>query len=407
MAKPRTPKREPIRVGKAVVLWIVTIGAGHLVGRSQPVLDQPAATQFQASVQRDQEAHRIGDPTRARRAAAITPRTFATARSEDGVPHEGPRAHDPSTIVQCGNEFWVFATGTGVLSFRSTNLLSWASGPRVMPRLPAWIDRVVPGHRGHLWAPDIIHVGGRYRLYYSVSAWGKNSSAIALASNRTLDPAQPDYAWRDDGIVVRSYATSDFNAIDPSAMLDREGRLWLAFGSFWSGLKLVELDPATGLRLESDPPIIALAHAPEIEAPALMSRGDWYYLFINCGLCCRGVKSTYEIRVGRSREVTGPYVDQTGRDLRDGGGTLFLRTEGRFIGPGHAAVLGKETDWRLSYHFYDGERAGAPTLGIRRLEWSEDGWPIPGTQILPGERATESTVMSRWRRWSLRTRAFP
>jgi len=94
--------------------------------------------------------------------------------------------------------------------------------------------------------------------------------------------------------------------------------------------------------------------------------------------------------LAHGREVTGPYVDQTGRDLRDGGGTLFLRTEGRLIGPGHAAVLGKETDWRLSYHFYDGERAGAPTLGIRRLEWSEDGWPMPGTPILPGEPNTAS-----------------
>ena len=248
--------------------------------------------------------------------------------------------------------------------------------PGYSPRPPAWVPEFLPGHRGHFWAPDVIEVNGRYRLYYSVSTWGKNTSAIALASSPTLDPADPRLGWQDEGIVLRSSATDRFNAIDPAVVRDRAGRLWLAFGSFWSGIKLVELDVATGRRRSPDAPIHDLASAPQIEAPCIVVQGEFYYLFVNWGLCCRGLQSTYSIRVGRSPLITGPYLDRSGRDLREGGGTLFLESMGRFVGPGHAAVLREGTNAWVSFHFYDGERQGRPALGIRRLLWNREGWPV-------------------------------
>jgi arabinan endo-1,5-alpha-L-arabinosidase len=292
--------------------------------------------------------------------------------------------HDPSTIVKHKGEYWTFATGRGVASLRSRDLVHWERGPAVFPEPPKWITDVVPTQRGHFWAPDVIHHDGRYLLYYSVSAFGKRSSAIALASNPTLDPADPAYRWTDHGIVIRTTDASDHNAIDPNLIRCRDGTLWMAYGSFWSGIKLVQLDPKTGLRIAPDSPVHSLAHKEQIEAVTLYERDGYFYQFVNWGWCCRGVKSTYNIRVGRSREVTGPYLDRDGIDLRRGGGSLVLGTEGRFIGPGHAGILKDGDRYWLSYHFYDGEQNGRSRLAIRPLEWAADGWPrVAGPPITP------------------------
>jgi arabinan endo-1,5-alpha-L-arabinosidase len=213
----------------------------------------------------------------------------------------------------------------------------------------------------------------RWWLYYSVSTFGKNTSAIGLASNPTLDPRSPDYHWTDHGPVVRSRSSDDFNAIDPAVFRDRDGSWWLVFGSYWTGIKLIELNPQNGLRKEGTP-MHSLAWKEAIEAACLVRHGDHYYLFVNWGQCCRGVDSTYRIMVGRSRKLTGPYVDKEGHELRTGGGTLFLGNEGQRIGPGHASVFedgGKE--W-FAYHYYDAAQSGVAKLGLRRLEW-QGGWP--------------------------------
>ena len=291
----------------------------------------------------------------------------------------GVYIHDPSTIVQCGGEHWFFSTGMGIPSHHSTTLTNWLSGPRVFPNLPGWTTNAVPGNEGVIWAPDIIHQGDRYCLYYAVSTWGKPTSAIGLATNPTLDPAAPNYHWTDDGPVVCTTDKDDFNAIDPCAFLDDDGRLWLAFGSYWSGIKLIELNPATGRRLAPDSPLYALAQHHEgndtsLEAACLTRHGQYYYLFVNWYACCRGTNSTYEIRVGRSANVTGPYRDRSGRDMRANGGDIFLHSQGRYIGPGHAGIYRENgTNW-FSFHFYDGERYGLASIGVRPLIWT-NGWP--------------------------------
>ena len=283
--------------------------------------------------------------------------------------------HDPSTIVQCDGAYWVFGTGRGVISRHSSDLMTWEAGPPVFTNAPAWTTNAVPNHRGRFWAPDVIQAGGRYLLYNSVSTWGSRVSAIGLVMNRTLNPRSPDFRWEDGGIVVQTSDRDDFNAIDPNVMRDKDGRLWLAFGSFWSGIKLVELNPQTGLRLAADSPVHSLAWKEAIEAACLYRRGDHYFLFVNWGRCCRGVNSTYNIRVGRSASVTGPYLDKDGVDLLRGGGSLVLDTSGHYIGPGHPGILNQGgTNW-LSYHFYNGQHQGRAELDLLPLRWSNDGWP--------------------------------
>jgi len=291
----------------------------------------------------------------------------------------GVRAHDPSTIVKCKDQYWVFRTGRGVPSYHSKDLRHWEPGPRVFSDPPGWVSEAVPANRdGYFWAPDIVQSGGRYLLYYSVSTFGKNHSAIGLAANPTLDPADPEYRWTDQGIVVRSAGTNDFNAIDPAVTLAADGKLWLAYGSYWSGIKLVELDPRTGRRLAPDAPAYSLAANESIEAACIYHHDDFYYLFVNWGACCRGVNSTYEIRVGRAAQITGPYRDQSGADLMKGGGSLFLGSRPPFIGPGHAGIFSEnDTNW-FSCHFYDGTRHGMPTLSVRRMHWT-NVWP----EVLP------------------------
>jgi arabinan endo-1,5-alpha-L-arabinosidase len=321
----------------------------------------------------------------------LSPTTFAqeqqpSVQSKPEAGH-GANAHDPSTILKHNDTYWTFATGHGVSSLFSRDLVTWERGPAVFPEFPDWITDVTPKQRGHFWAPDVIFHQGRYLLYYSVSTFGQRTSAIALAISPSLDPNEPGYSWKDHGIVIQTTNDDNYNAIDPCVVQAEDGRLWLAFGSFWSGIKLMELDPQSGKRIAPDSPIYSLAYKNEIEAPAIYRHEGYYYLFVNWGRCCRGLNSTYNIRVGRSREITGPYLDQEGVDLAKGGGSLLLESEGRFIGPGHAGILMEGGRYLMSFHFYDGEENGRPKLAIRPLTWGDGGWPrIQGDPITPPPR---------------------
>lgn len=286
-------------------------------------------------------------------------------------------AHDPSTIVRDGDWYYCFVTGIGIGVTRSRDLQTWTPLPPVFARAPAWVAEAVPGNRGHFWAPDIIRgTDGRWWLYYSVSTFGKNTSAIALATNKTLDPSSPDFAWRDEGIVAKSSRADHFNAIDPAITFDGDGRLWMAFGSFWDGIQLLELDAKTGKPTGAARPK-TIARNREIEAAFIYHHDDYYYLFVNWGLCCRGIKSTYEIRVGRAKSIEGPYLDRDGKEMAQGGGTRFFASDAPLIGPGHAGIVrdanGQE---QFSFHFYDGTSDGGPMLGIRPLSWDASGWPM-------------------------------
>jgi arabinan endo-1,5-alpha-L-arabinosidase len=287
------------------------------------------------------------------------------------------RVHDPATIINEDGHYWTFATGDGIKTLRSTNLADWFFDKPVLPTNPIWTTNVAEPHRDYFWAPDIIKAEGRYLLYFSVSSWGKNTSALGLATNVTLNPADPKFKWADAGIVVRSFATNDFNTIDPALSFDADGRLWLVFGSYWSGIKLLELDPKTGHRIAPNSPMYSLAFNDSIEAAFIQRRGKDYFLFVNWGQCCRGTNSTYEIRVGRSDKITGPYLGRDGKNMLQRGGTIFLESKPPFYGPGHAGIINVAgQDW-FSCHYYDGNNRGRPRLWVGKLSWDEQGWPIP------------------------------
>jgi arabinan endo-1,5-alpha-L-arabinosidase len=315
-------------------------------------------------------------------AAAIDEHPPGLALSGDVSP-----VHDPS-IVRAGKTYYVFSTGHqgqpgGIVPVRtSEDLQHWQLRGAVFAAVPAWASEAVAGARG-VWAPDISFRNGEYRLYYSVSTFGQNRSVIGLAVNPRLDPETPSAGWTDKGKVIESGSGDDFNAIDPNAFDDGQGREWLVFGSFWSGIRMIRLDPATGLRLAGDMNVLALARRPRpdaIEAPFLIRHGDYYYLFASFDFCCRGAKSNYYTMVGRSKDVTGPYVDREGKKMMEGGGFIVLHAQldptKRFVGPGHSAVLSDGGRDYIVYHAYDTKADGAPTLRIQRLGWSADGWPV-------------------------------
>jgi len=293
----------------------------------------------------------------------------------------GVVTRDPSSVVKCKDEYWVFYTGRGIPTFRSKDLVKWERGPAVFPAAPEWIAKTVPENRGlSYWAPDIIKVGDRYFLYYSVSSMGKMTSAIGLATNPTLDPSHPAFKWTDEGIVVQTQegqAGEAYNAIDPALFQDADGSLWMTFGSYWTGIKLIQLDPLTGKRIAPDSKLVSLAYNESIEAAHICRHDDYYYLFVNWGSCCRGPQSTYNIRVGRSKTITGPYMDKAGVNMLKRGGSLFLATtNGPLIGPGHAGTLTADgKTWFTSCFEGSLRMDGKATLAIMPLRWTADGWP--------------------------------
>lgn len=336
-----------------------------------------------------------------RRHALVTAAGLASGlrlvRAQSGPQALNPRlsgdiapVHDPCIIRQ-GDTYYVFCTtqrgdAPGQISCRtSKDLLTWKRTGTVFDGTPSWISETISDVRG-LWAPDISHHKGRYWLYYAASSFGSNVSAIGVATNASLDPSSPDFHWKDEGLVFQSRKSDDYNCIDPAHFVDRDGQRWLAFGSFWGGLKLMKLDPATG-KSPNSPQLITLAARPEpeggpdpIEAAFLIERNGWYYLFASYDFCCKGAQSNYYTACGRSRRITGPFVGRDGRRMTDGAGVVVLKANnqeegGRWRGPGHCAILRDEAQDYIVYHAYDRLHDGIATLRIAPIVWSSDGWP--------------------------------
>ena len=299
---------------------------------------------------------------------------------------------DPSVIEQDGT-YYLFSTGQGIPIKTSSNLVNWQVVGQVFATIPSWAQQMVP-RASEIWAPDVVFFHGEYYLYYAVSTFGSDRSAIGLATNATLNPDASDYHWVDRGEVIASVpGRTNWNAIDPDAVVVDQSQLWLAFGSQWSGIQLTPLDPQTGKPVvagskpssRENPRLYSLASRPAslpIEAPFIFYRDGYYYLFASFNDCCMGAASTYEIVVGRSQSITGPYRDETGELMRQGGGTLVLQSAGSARGPGSNGVLvdNDGNDW-IVYHYYDALDAGVAKLGIQPLDWTSDGWPVAGAPL--------------------------
>ncbi|GAA3816316.1 arabinan endo-1,5-alpha-L-arabinosidase [Sphaerisporangium flaviroseum] len=296
-----------------------------------------------------------------------------------GHPRPGPLpvagdvvVHDP-TMIRTASGYVVYSTHGRLEARTSPDMVHFTRAGDAFATPPAWWSDYSPDNDP--WAPDISFHRGRYLLYYAVSTFGSNHSAIGLATSATGLPG----SWSDRGIVYATDREDDHNAIDPNLSVDRAGRWWLSFGSYWTGIRMIRIDPADGMRLASDSTVHHLATRPDapyaVEAPAVIKRGRYYYLFASYDRCCAGTESTYNIRVGRATSPTGPYVDRDGVPMLDGGGTLVLRTEGSRIGPGGQSVIRDRNRDLLVYHYYDGEDGGTPKLALRYLTWDPRGWP--------------------------------
>lgn len=286
-------------------------------------------------------------------------------------------AHDPAMIRE-GEMWYTFYTGSGIKIKSSQDGITWQHEGQVFRERPSWFEDYVANPSSNIWAPDVIKFKDQYYLFYSVSSFGRNESVIGMASNRTLNKKDQDYQWIDKGPVISSSTGDMYNAIDPQIFIDDEGSPWLCFGSFWTGIKLTELDSRTLMPIDADH-LISLAYRPDstaVEAPFIVKHNDYYYLFISFDSCCNGVQSTYKIAVGRSNEIEGPYYDIEGLSMLEGGGSILVHSDDRWKGPGHCGVYESGDSYILYYHAYDAEWNGNPTLRIQALFWDSENWPV-------------------------------
>lgn len=313
------------------------------------------------------------------------------------LPAQNMIVHDP-VIIRQNDTYYVFCTGWGISVFSSSDMKNWTRQNPVFEKAPEWAVEAVKGFKGHIWAPDISYFNGQYYLYYSVSAFGKNTSCIGLATNKTLDPNDPEFKWVDHGKVIQSFPEkTNWNAIDPNLIMAKDGTPYLVFGSFWDGLKLVRLS-ADAMSVEDDldqiptiasrkinpgapnPPAVddnpKDAGGNAIEAPFIFRKDIYYYLFASIDYCCKGVNSTYKMIVGRALELGGPYLDKAGMPMASGGGTPVLAGNDAWHGVGHNAVVRFDGKDYLVFHGYDASDNGHSKLLIREISWDEDGWPV-------------------------------
>ena len=282
-----------------------------------------------------------------------------------------PFIHDPSTIAESNGKYYTFGTGSGGLV--SDDGWNWSSGG------------VRPG--GGV-APDIIKIGDRYCVAYAKGAGGEHASAVYVMWSKTLDPKSPDFGFKDETLVAQSGGLEDCDAIDPAFVLGPDGKLWLSYGTYFGNIRMVELDPKTGKRMPGNK---ALDIAIDCEATDLEYRDGWYYLLGTHGTCCDGTNSTYNIVVGRSKKVTGPYLDNMGRDMLKGGGKMVLAAGNRKVGAGHFGRFIVENGVeKMSFHWEaDFDLGGRSTLGILPLLW-KNGWPYAGENVKDGTYEIES-----------------
>lgn len=282
-------------------------------------------------------------------------------------------SHDP-TIIRESGLWWQFYTADGIGVKYSNDGRHWNQGVQIFSSPLSWWKNYVPNKTDfNIWAPDIFYHNGRYWLYYSVSTFGSNTSCIGLVSCSSILKGD----WRDEGLVIRSRSTDNYNAIDPGIVRDAHGNLWMSFGSFWSGIKLVRLDSST---MKPTGSIYSIASRPgvqhnPIEGSKIVYHNGYYHLFVAFDSCCQGSNSTYKIAYGRATNITGPYYDRNGVNMMNGGGTILDQSTTRWRGPGAPEPFNTGNGWIMVHHAYDANNNGTATLRIKDLYWDTAGWP--------------------------------
>jgi len=287
-------------------------------------------------------------------------------------------AHDPS-LIKAGNSYCVFSTGNenvsnpeGVRILRSSGGLNgnWSFQGNIPA--PQWAKSNY-GIR-NIWAPDVNFnaADGKWYMYYAASQFGTKNSAIGVATS--TDPCSPS-SWTDLGPILSSGANTDFNAIDPAFFDDGANGRWMAWGSFFGGLKLQKMNGMTGFT----GPITTIASRPTVsgnpnEAPTIFKRGAYYYLLVSWDGCCNGVNSTYKVAMGRATSITGPYLDKNGVRMDQGGGTILLNRRANKIGQGGQDIYIEGSNYYMVHHYYDGNDSGRWKMDVKLLEWNTN-WP--------------------------------
>jgi len=302
--------------------------------------------------------------------------------------------HDPAIIRQ-GNNYYVLSTdggqGGNLPIFCSSDKINWTRCGQVFNSPPPEVLAVFPTLTD-LWAPDVSYFNGLYHVYYAASGFGGNHSLIGLATSPTMNPTDPNYGWTDQGIVLSSQTTDDFNAIDPTILVDTDSsgnltHVWLTYGSFWNGIDQREIDPTTGMLSTTNTAVVNIAARPAvqynpIEGASLVKHNGYYYLFASFNYCCESnfTQDNYEIAVGRGTSPQGPFVDQSGTPMLQGGGTILLASGGEFTAPGGENVLIDPTAGDLiTFHALSNNQNGLDYLFVNQLTWPND-WPVIGTQ---------------------------
>ena len=319
----------------------------------------------------------------------------------EGKTFQKPFVHDPVMAVENGVTY-IYATGMGIDELASTDGINYKAEGSVLKKIPTWTHDSVPEFKYHVWAPDIIKYHGKWYMAYSCSSFGKNTSAIGLLSNKRL--ADKD-SWKDEGCIIASRGARDnWNAIDPNFVIDKKDTPWLVFGSFWDGIQLVKLNNTMHVAKGEKPRTIARRFAfntrevPEseggpkkllpgnyslnagqnaIEAPFIFKHNGYYYLFVSWDYCCMGAKSSYRVVVGRSRNIEGPYLDNRGIDMLNGGGLPVIEGDKKtFEAAGHCAAYTIANKDFFICHGYDIALDGAATLIKKEIKWDNNDWPI-------------------------------
>ncbi|HEX8427996.1 arabinan endo-1,5-alpha-L-arabinosidase [Hymenobacter sp.] len=286
------------------------------------------------------------------------------------------RVHDPVMIKQ-GDTYYIFHTGKGIPIKTSKDKVHWKNAGNVFAptALPAWHKQDIPEQDGALWAPDIHYRNGKYHLYYSVSAWMNFNSSIGYATNTTLDPTDPAYKWVDEGQIINARnGGKGVNVIDPNIFVDTDKKVWLFYGSYKAGLRAVELDPKTS-KLKSETPVLSEITTALGEGVFVLKGPKYYYIFASRGICCKGNESNYQVVVGRSTSVTGPYLTKEGSNWHDNNYTVLLAGDTAEPGRGHNGFFTEGDSTFIVYHAYTRAAEGAPQLRIQPMYMDKDGWP--------------------------------
>ena len=304
---------------------------------------------------------------------------------------------DPS-IIYCeeDNCYYILSTGGKVL--KSKNMVYWYPRNNAFSPLPSW---GTPG--AGLWAPDIQYIKGQYVMYYSLSTWGDSNPGIGVAT-----APHPEGPWTDKGKLFTSNEISVNNSIDPMVYVDFDNKVYMVWGSM-RGNYMVELSE-DGLSLKNG---INYANQNKIRVAGKETHYQWdvntyegayiiyengyYYLFLSMGTCCEGLNSSYKVVVGRSRQITGPYLDHNLKDMKTpNAGKVVLDKGDYFVGSGHNSIIKDQNgDYFIYYHTYSLDEIAYRVLAMDYMYFDEEGWPcVKDNKASQGQQEKGPTTFS-------------